>query len=124
MELAGSCSHKFTLKLTRCVTVRGSTFIPFHEGHPLRRDSMLLNIHIGSDNNCILYCYKAGYHLVYIKEKLEPPVPCFRPRTNVLTYIKENPSAKMPKGNFEMLMSLHDMSKFEDLNEVEVSVFR
>ena len=59
---------KVTLKLTRCVAVRGSSFIPFHEGHPLRRDSNLLNIHNGSDNNCFLYCYTAGYHLVYKKK--------------------------------------------------------
>ena len=63
------------------------------------------------------------------KEKLEPPAPCFSPRTKasghrasgqgqILTYSRENPSAKMPKGNFEMPMSLHDISKFEDLNEV------
>ena len=39
-----------TLKLTRCVAVRGSSFITtFHEGHPLRRDSNLLNIHNGSE---------------------------------------------------------------------------
>ena len=46
---------KVTMKLTRCVTVRGSTRIPFHEGHPLRSDSNLLNIHNGRDNNCFLY---------------------------------------------------------------------
>ena len=115
---------KVTLKLAKYVLVRGSSFIPFHEGHPLRRDSNLLNIHNGSDNNCFLYCYTAGYHLVYKKEKLEPPIPCVRPRTNVLTYSREKPSAKIPKGNFEMPMSLHDISKFEDLNEVQVNVFR
>ena len=98
--------------------------IAAHEGHPLRRDSNLLNIHNGSDDNCFLYCYTAGYHIVYKEEKLEPPAPCFRPRTNVLTYSRENPSAKMPKGNFEMPMSLHDISKFEDLNEVQVNLFR
>ena len=58
---------KVTLKLAKYVPVRGSSFIPFHEGHPLRRDSNLLNIHNGSDNNCFLYCYTAGYHLVYKK---------------------------------------------------------
>ena len=115
---------KVTLKLVKCVTVRGSSCIPFHEGHPLRRDSNLLNIQNGSDDNCFLYCYTAGYHIVYKKEKLEPPAPCFRPRTNVPTYSRENLSAKMPKGNFEMPMGLHDISKFEDLNEVQVNVFR
>ena len=76
---------KVTLKLTRCVAVRGSSFIPFLEGYPLSRDKTLLNIHNGSDNNCFLYCYTAGYHIVYKKEKLEPSAPCVRPRTNVLT---------------------------------------
>ena len=114
---------KVTLKRVKYVPVRGSSFIPFHEGHPLRRDSNLLNIHNGSDN-CFLNCYTAGYHLVYKKEKLEPPAPCVRPRTNVLTYSRESPSAKMPKENFEMPMSLHDISKLEDLNEVQVNVFR
>ena len=30
----------------------------------------------------------------------------------------------MPKGNFEMLMSLHDILKFKDLNEVQVNEFK
>ena len=115
---------KVILKLVKCVAVRGSSYILFHEGHPLRRDSNLLNIHNGSDDNCFLYCYTAGYHIVYKKEKLVPPAPCFRPRTNVLTYSRENPSAKMSKGYLEMPMSLHDITKFEDLNEVQVNVFR
>ena len=59
---------KGTQKLTRCVAVRGCSFIPFHEGHPLRRDSNSLNIHNGSDNNCFLYFYTAGYHLAYKKK--------------------------------------------------------
>ena len=115
---------KVTLELTRSVAVRGNIFIPFHEEHRLRRDSNLLKIHNGNDNNCFLYCYTAGYLLVYKKEKLEPTTPCFRPRTNVLTYSRENPSAKMPKGNYEMPMSLHGISKFEDLNGLQVDVFR
>ena len=115
---------KLTLKLVKCVAVRDSSYKPFHEEHSLRRDSTLLNIHNRRDHNCFLYCFTAGYHLVYKKEKLKPPAPYFRPRTNVLTYSKENPSAKMPKGNLEMPMSLHDISKFEDLNEVQVNVFK
>ena len=115
---------KITLKLTGCVAVRVSSYIPFPERHPLIGDSNLLKIHNGSDNNCFLYSYTAGYHLFYKKEeKQEPLASCFRPRTNVLTYSRENPSAKMLKGNFEMPMSLHDIS-IEDLNEVQVNAFR
>ena len=40
-----------TLKLARCDAVRGSSYIPFLEGYPFRRDSILLNIHNGSDDN-------------------------------------------------------------------------
>ena len=115
---------KITVKLVRYIPVRGSSFIPFPDNHPLRRDSNLLNIHNANDDKCFLYCFTAGYHLVYLKEKLEPPRPCFRPRTNILTYSSENPSAKQPIGEFDMPMSLLDISKFEDLNEVQVNVFR
>ena len=59
---------KVTLKLVKCVAVRGSSYIPFHEGHPLRRDSNLLNIHNGSNDNCFLYCYKLDTTL-FIKKK-------------------------------------------------------
>ena len=119
-----SSIDKVTLKLVRFVPVRGSSFIPFPEGHLLRRDSNLLNIHNGNDENCFLYCYTAGYHLVFKKETLEPPRNCFRPRTNVLTYSNQNPAAKQPVGDFDMPMSLMDISKFEDMNEVQVNVFR
>ena len=37
--------EKVTLKLVRYAPVRGRGFIPFPEGHPLGRDSNLLNIH-------------------------------------------------------------------------------
>ena len=115
---------KITVKLVRYIPVRGSSFIPFPDNYPLRRDPNLLNIHNANDDKCFLYCFTAGYHLVYLKEKLEPPRPCFRPRTNILTYSSENPSAKQPIGVFDMPMSLLDISKFEDLNEVQVNVFR
>ena len=61
--------------------------------------------------------------ILFIK-KLEPPRPCFRPRTNISTYSSENPSAKQPVGDFDMPMSLMDISKSEDLNDVQVNVFR
>ena len=112
------------MKLVRYAAVRGRSFIPFPEGHPLRRDSNLLNINNAKDDKRFLYCYTAGYHLVYKKETLEHPVPCFRQRTNVLTYSSENPSAKQPLGDFDMPMSLSDIPRFEDMNEVQVNVFR
>ena len=115
---------KVTLKLVRYAPVRGRSFIPFPEGHPLRRDSNLLNIHNANDDKCFLYCYTAGYHLVYKRETLEPPGPCFRKRTKVLTYSSENPSAKQPLGDFDMPMSLLDIPRCEDMNEVQVNVFR
>ena len=52
---------KVTKKLARCIAVRSSSYILFHAGHRLRRDSNLLNKNNGSDDNCFLYCYKAGY---------------------------------------------------------------
>ena len=115
---------KVTLKLVRYAPVRGRSFIPFAEGHPLRRDSNLLNIHNANDDKCFLYCYTAGYHLVFKKETLEPPGPCFRQRTNVLTYSSENPNAKQPLGDFDMRMSLLDIPRFEDMNEMQVNVLR
>ena len=115
---------KITVKLVRYIPVRGSSFIPFPDNYPLRRDSNLLNIHNANDDKCFLYCFTAGYHLVFLKEKLEPPRPCLRPRTNILIYSSENPSAKQPIGEFDMPMCLLDISKFEDLNEVQVNVFR
>ena len=116
--------NKVTLKLARFVSVRGSSYIPVHEGHPLRCDPNLLNINNGSDDNCFPSFYTGGYDLAYEKEKLEPPASCFRPLTNVLTYSRENTSAKMPKGNLKLSMSLHDISKCKYLNEVQINMFR
>ena len=115
--------EKITIKLVRYIPVRGSSFIPFPDNHPLRRDSILLKKHNANDDKCFLYSFTAGYHLVYLKEKLEPPRPCFRSRTNILTYSSENPSAKQPIGESDMPMSLLEISKFEDINEVQVNVF-
>ena len=117
-------TDKVTINLVRYVPIRGSSFIPFSKGHLLRRDSNQINIHNSNDEKCFLYCFTAGYHLVHRKEKLEPPRPCFRPRTNILTYSSENPPAKQPVGDFDMPISLMDVSKFEDLNDVQVNVFR
>ena len=58
-----------TLKLFRCVAVRGSSYNTFHEGHPLRKDSNFLDLHNGSNDNCFLFCYGTGYHKVYKKKK-------------------------------------------------------
>ena len=115
---------KVILKLVRYVPMCGSSFIPFSERHMLRRVSNLLNIHNSNDEKCFLYSFTAGYHLVHKKEKLKRPRPCFRPRTNILTYSSEKPSAKQPVGDFDMPMSHMDISKFEDLNDVQVNVFR
>ena len=57
------------MKPVRRIAVRGSSYIPIHEGQPLRRESNLLKIHNGSDDNCFLPCYTAGYHIVYKKIK-------------------------------------------------------
>ena len=117
-------TDKVTIKLVRYIPKRGSSFILFSEGHLLRRESNLLNIHNSNEETCFLYCFTPGYHLVHKKEKLEPPRSCFRPRTNILTYSSENPSAKQPVGDFDMPMSLMVISRFEDLNDVQVNVFR
>ena len=117
-------TEKFTLKIVRYATVRGRSFIPFPEGHPLGRDSNLLNKHNANDDKCFLCCYTAGYHRVYKKETLDPTGPYLRHRTNVLTYSSENPSAKQLLGNFDKPMSLLDIPRFEDMNEVQVNVFR
>ena len=93
--------EKVTLILVKCVAVRDSSYIPFNEGHPLRRDSNLLNIHNGSDDNCFLYCYTAGYHIVYKKEKLEPPAPCFRPGRILLHTAERTRQPRCRKGTLK-----------------------
>ena len=60
-------TNKVTIKLLRYVPIRWSSFILFSEGHLLRRDSNLLNIHNSNDEKCFMYCFTAGYHIVQKK---------------------------------------------------------
>ena len=47
----------------------------------------------------------------------ENEIDLTRPRTNVITYSRDNPSAKMPEANFETPMRLQDILNFEDLDD-------
>ena len=85
-ELVTFSSYGSGWQLLKIVVADKITFfVIFPEAHPVRCDSNLLSIHNTNDDKCFLYCYTAGYHLLYKKETLEPPEPCFRQRTDVLT---------------------------------------
>ena len=83
----------------------------------------LLNIRNREDENCFLYCFTAAYHFKY-GPRLVPAGASSRRITSPATYGPTNPIAKQANGVFSMPMGFHQMTKFEDLNDVRVNVFR
>ena len=89
----------------------------------LARTCSLLNIRNQEDENSFLYCYTAAYHLNFGTRLLRPGA-LSRRMTSSVTYGPENPLAKQADGMFDMPMVFHQMTRFEELNNVCVNVFR
>ena len=112
---------KVDVKIMRYSPIRGSSYLSLDPA--LCNNQNLINIRNFADNNCFLYCFTAGYHLKFGPDLMKDN-RLFRPRTNPLTYHPSNAATHQAVGDFEMPMSLNRIDRFEDLNQVQVNVFR
>ena len=112
---------KIEIRTVKSKPIEGSSYLALP--HKLSQTSALLNIRNREDENCFLYCFTAAYHLKY-GPRLVPKGTSSRQITSPHTYGPENKIAKQPIGQYYMPMGFHQMSRFEELNNVRVNVFR
>ena len=108
------------VKLVSYLPIRGSSYLPLPTS--LQSMNCLLNIRNREDNNCFLYCYVAAWHFNF-GQSLYDNVG-WRMKTSPQTYSASNPLAHQPMGEFQMPMGFNDIPRFENLNIVQVNVFR
>ena len=108
------------VKLVSYVPIRGSSNPALPSD--LRSMNCLLNIRNREDDNCFLYCYVAAWHFTYGQSLYENVG--WRMRTNPETFSPSNPMTHQPVGDFEMPMAFNQILTFENLNKVQVNVFR
>ena len=108
------------VKLVWYVPIRGSSNLAFP--NDLRSMNCLLNIRNREDNNCFLYCYVAAWPFTYAQSLYENVG--WLMRTNPKTYSRSNPMRHQPVGDFELPMAFNQIPRFENLNKVQVHVFR
>ena len=106
--------------LVSYVPIRGSSYLALPSD--LQSMNCLLNIRNREDNNCFLYCYVAAWHFTYAQSLYENVG--WRMRTKPETYSTSNPMTHQPVGDFEMPMAFNQIPRFENLNKVQVNVFR
>ena len=107
------------VKMANFTPVKGSSYIaPPGELQGLRS---LLNIWSHRDNKCFLYCFTAAYHSHHGPE-LETDT--WRTVTSPTLYSSNNPSAHQANGLYDMPMGFKDLPRFENLNSVQVNIFR
>ena len=107
------------VKMAKFTPVRGSSYIALPgELQGLRS---LLNIRNHRDNKCFLYCFTAAYHSHHGPE-LETDT--WRTVTSPTLYSSNNPSAHQANGLYDMPMGFKDLPRFENLNSVQVNIFR
>ena len=109
------------IRLAKAKPIRASSYLALPGN--LARTCSLLNIRNREDENCFLFCYTAAYHLRFGPQLL-PPGASSRRITSPVTYRPDNPLAKQADGVFDMPMGFHQMTRFEELNNVCVNVFR
>ena len=109
-----------SLKLVSYVPIRGSSYLALPSD--LQIMNCLLNIRNWEDNNCFLYCYVAAWHFNYAQSLYENIV--WRKRTNPETYSPSIPRTHQPVADFKMRLAFNQILRFENLNRVQVNVFR
>ena len=112
---------KIEIRTVKSKPIAGSSYLALP--HKLSQTSALLNIRNREDENCFLYCFTAAYHLKY-GPRLVPKGSSGRQNTSLHTYWPENKIAKQPIGQYNKRMGFHQMSRFEELNNVRVNVSR
>lgn len=100
--------------------IRAGTFLELPP--ELRKEHFLLNIKTRNDERCFAHCYAAAHSLNHGPALYE--THDYRSRVNPSTYSEENPLAKQPLGEFTYPMSIHQMKRFETMNNVKVNIFR
>lgn len=112
---------KVVVNMGKFSPIRGSRYISLPP--ELDNEQSLLNIRNMGDNNCFLHCFIAQYHLTF-GPSLHPPRATKRQKEDPWYYSSGNPIAHVPQGTFTMPMSLNQIHRFEELNDVSVNVFR
>ena len=81
----------------------------------------LINVRNHVDNNCFWLCFTAAYNFFH-----GPPLQTdtWRTVTSPHLYSANNPAAHQSLRTFEMLMGFRDMAASENLNYVQVNVFK
>ena len=110
----------FYVKLVSYVPIRGSAYLALP--CDLQIMECLLNIRIQEDNNCFLYCYEAAWHLAYGQSLFAKAG--WRMRMKSETYSPSHPMTHQPVGDFEMPMAFNQIRRFENLNKVQINLFR
>ena len=108
------------VKLVSYVPIRGSSYLALPSD--LRSMNCQLNTRNREDNNCFLSCYVAAWHFTYAQSLYENVG--WRTRTKPETHGPSNPMTNQPVGDFEMPMAFNQILRFENLNKVQVNVFR
>ena len=109
------------IRLAKAKPIRASSYLALPGN--LARTCSLPNIRNREDENCFLYCYTSAYHLRFGPQLLPPGAPS-RWITSPVTYGPDIPLAKQSDGVFDMPTGFHQMTRFEELNNVCVNVFR
>ena len=100
----------------------GSSYIALP--NKLQSSNSLLNIRNREDHNCFLYCFTAAWHRKY-GPALTPPGQHPRiKRTDPRLYSDANPVAHQPRGEFDMLMGLGQIPRFEEINRCRINIFQ
>ena len=110
----------FHVKQVSYVPIRGSSYLALP--NDLQSMNCLLNIKNRENNNCFLYCYVAAWHFAYAQSLYENVG--WRMRTNPETYSISNPMTHQRVGDFELPMAFNQISRFENLEKVQVNVIR
>ena len=111
--------RQVAVKLAKYSPMSGSSYIALPPPLIDFRKTFI-NIRNMTDHNCFSYCYTAAYHMTF-GPSLLPEKASWRNIISPETYSSSN--AHQPRGVFDMPMSLHDIDRFELLNEVQVNVY-
>ena len=109
------------VRLAKSKSVRAGSFLNLPT--KLQGSKHILNIRNNNDEKCFLYCYTAQFHRLF-GPNLFPKNATWRQKTSPFYYGTNNPSAHLPVGEYDMPMGMHQIEKFESLNNVRVNIFR
>ena len=112
---------KIEIRTVKWKPITGSSYLVLPQR--LSRTSALLNIRNREDENNFLYCFTNAYPLKY-GPQLVPPGSSTQQTTNSYKFGAQNKIAKQPIGQYNMPIGFHQMTRFEEMNNVRVNVFR